>query len=120
MQGQKKQRAQGVRRWALIAAAALLAGVGTIAVWNAVALRQAVDRRTQQYLADVSNQSAQLIRSRIDAIMGQLVLTAEDLAAGVLSPEGLPARASLAKFDQLAVVGPAGDSPCLLYTSRCV
>lgn len=111
MQGQKKQRAQGVRRWALIAAAALLAGVGTIAVWNAVALRQAVDRRTQQYLADVSNQSAQLIRSRIDAIMGQLVLTAEDLVAGVLSPEGLPARASLAKFDQLAVVGPAGDSP---------
>ena len=108
MQGQKKHLSQGVRRWVLVAMTALLVGIGAVAVWNAVALRQAVDRRTQQYLTDVSNQSAQLIRARIDGTMGQLVLTAEDLAAGVLSPEGLHARASFAKFDELAVVGPTG------------
>ncbi|ERI98673.1 MULTISPECIES: bifunctional diguanylate cyclase/phosphodiesterase [Eubacteriales] len=111
MQGQKKHLSQEVRRWVLVAMAALLVGIGAVAVWNAVALRQAVDRRTQQYLTDVSNQSAQLIRARIDGTMGQLVLTAEDLAAGVLSPEGLHARASFAKFDELAVVGPAGENP---------
>ncbi|MBO1678583.1 bifunctional diguanylate cyclase/phosphodiesterase [Bittarella massiliensis (ex Durand et al. 2017)] len=111
MQRRKKQLSPKVRRWALIAAAALLVGIGVVAVWNAVALRQAVDRRTQQYLEDVSSQSAQLIRSRVDGAMNQLALVAEDLASGAIAPNALHNRAALTNFDELAVVGPEGGTP---------
>ena len=64
----------------LTAAILVLFLVSAVIFWNVNGLRRAIEHRTQSYLKDVSQQTAQLIDSRLHAATRALHLLAEGVA----------------------------------------
>ena len=99
------------RKWrisylTLLTAVFLLSCISVVALWNAVGLRKAIERSTQSYLDDVSQQTAQLVDTRLNGTNKDLRLIADStvrLDRGEW-PSFLRRKALIADFKDIGIV----------------
>lgn len=72
-------RASFRSRWALILLTVVILGASVVMVWNTATLQSALDRRTQQYVADVSLQLSKDIDNRLSKNTLDLLTLADSL-----------------------------------------
>ena len=99
----------------ILTAVIALALVSLVILWNSSGLLKAVDRRTQSYLEDVSQQTAQLIDARIRSVIDTLNLLADSVVRleGDERAEFLSRKAEIAAFTDIALVSPDGNAHLL-------
>lgn len=104
-----KNRLQSSKTTIRLSAAAffVLVAVFLLIFWNGIGLYRAVNRRTQNYLRDVSLQTTKMIESRMQGLVDSLRLMSDSLL--YLDPEEwagfLERKGSIVSFDEVVVVG---------------
>ena len=88
--------------------------LATTMIWHTIALRKAIEQRTQNYLADVSQESAQMVDNRIEGIFQYLRLIADSISQTNVTQEQyndfLNRKADICNFAEMALVDADGTA----------
>ena len=93
--------------------------LATTMIWHTIALRKAIEQRTQNYLADVSQESAQMVDNRIEGIFQYLRLIADSISQTNVTQEQyndfLNRKADICNFAEMALVDADGTAHFLRH-----
>lgn len=91
-------------------------------IWHTMALRQAIEQHTQNYVADVSQESAQMVDNRLEEIFQYLRLIADSISQMDVTQEQyndfLTRKAAICNFTEMALVEADGTAYFLQHGEK--